>query len=388
MRQQGSKIRAVGEGGSSAARLRVLVVAPSLDILGGQAVQATRLLARLGEEPALEVAFLPINPRLPAPLAQLQKIKYVRTIVTSLLYCCHLLARVPAYDVIHIFSASYFSFLLAPVPALVIAKLCGKKTLLNYHSGEAEDHLRRWPSARSLIRLADRVIVPSGFLVDVFAKFDMRAEAVANIVDTTRYRFRARQPLRPVLLSNRNLEPLYNIACTLRAFQIVQLQRPDARLLVAGIGSERARLTALTSALGLRNVKFLGRVEPERMPELCDQADIFINASDIDNMPNSIIEAFAAGLPVVTTDAGGIPYIVEDERTGLLVPRGDEGRLAAGVLKLLHDDTLAQELIRAAQAECRRYTWAAVRREWLRIYHALAQGKSADRREAIDVHSD
>lgn len=388
MLQGSKKTRAVGNGATGAARLRVLVVAPSLNILGGQAVQAGRLLAGLREEQTLEVAFLPINPRLPAPFDQLQRIKYLRTVVTSLLYCWHLLARVPAYDVIHIFSASYLSFLLAPTPALIIAKLCGKKTLLNYHSGEAEDHLRRWPSALALIRLADRVIVPSGFLVDVFAKFGVQAEAVANTVDTTRYRFRARQPLRPVLLSNRNLEPMYNVACTLRAFRLVQLQKPEARLLVAGMGSERARLTALTSALGLRNVEFLGRVEPERMPELCDEADIFINASDIDNLPLSIIEAFAAGLPVVTTDAGGIPYLVADRRTGLLAPRGDEVRLAAGVLKLLNDDALAQELINAAQAECRRYTWAVVRSEWLRIYHALAQGETARAREAIEVHGD
>src|ERR1044071_5103255 len=119
--------------------LRVLIVAPSLDILGGQAVQAARLIARLREEPSLDVGFLPINPRGRGILGKLQGIKYVRTIVTSVLYVLSLLARVRKYDVIHIFAASYFSFVLAPTPAVLIGKLFHKRLLLNYHSGEAED---------------------------------------------------------------------------------------------------------------------------------------------------------------------------------------------------------------------------------------------------------
>src|SRR5207253_3449426 len=103
--------------------LRVLIVAPSFDILGGQAVQAARLMESLRLETSVEVGFLPINPRLPGVLRKLQAIKYLRTIVTSLLYCATLLARVRKYDVIHIFSASYFSFLLAPTPALLVARI-------------------------------------------------------------------------------------------------------------------------------------------------------------------------------------------------------------------------------------------------------------------------
>src|SRR5215831_7148073 len=90
---------------SSASRqLRILIVAPSFDILGGQAVQAARLLKGLQSEAALKADFLPINPRLPGKLRGLQSIKYVRTVVTSILYVATLLLRVPRYDVIHIFS--------------------------------------------------------------------------------------------------------------------------------------------------------------------------------------------------------------------------------------------------------------------------------------------
>ena len=353
--------------------LRVLIVAPSLDILGGQAVQATRLIARLIEEPGLEVSFLPINPRLPGALRRLQAIKYVRTILTTLLYVATLLVRVRTYDVIHVFSASYFSFVLSPTPAILVAKLYGKKVMLNYRSGEAEDHLTRWRrTALPVINLADKVVVPSGYLVEVFGRFGIRAESIANTVDLTRFRFRTRSPLRPVILSNRNLENLYNVECILRAFAIIQKRVSEARLIVAGDGSERARLESLKEGLGLKNVEFIGQVSPEQMPELYDQADIFVNASNIDNMPVSHIEAFASGLAVVTTDAGGIPYIVAHERNGLVVPCGDYEAIARSVVTLLEDASVADRLIRTACADCEKYTWSAVREEWLATYAEVA----------------
>jgi len=359
-------------------RVRVLIVAPSLGILGGQAVQAARLLARFEAEPSLEVSFLPINPRLPGLLGRLQGVKYVRTVLTSIAYIAQLLARVRRFDVIHVFSASYSSFVLAPTPAILAAKLYGKKIVLNYRSGEAEDHLARWRrTAIPTIRLVDEVAVPSGYLVDVFARFGLHARSIYNFVETERFRFRRRKPLRPVFLSNRNLEPLYNVGCILRAFAIIQRRFPDATLTVAGDGSQRAALEQLARELNLRHTEFIGRIEQARMHELCERADIYLNSSDIDNMPGSIIEAYAAGLPVVTTDAGGIPYILTDGETGLMIKRGDHEAMAAAAIRLLEDGELAARLASNALAACRKYSWAAVRDEWLKLYFELADENTA-----------
>src|SRR5262249_33474871 len=161
--------------------------------------------------------------------------------------------RLPRYDVAHIFAASYFSFLLAPAPAVLIAKLFGKGVLLNYHSGEAEDHLRRWPLSTKLIfRLVDRVIVPSRYLVQVFARFGIEAEAVSNTAPLEHFSFRERHPLRPALLSNRSLESHYNVGAVLRAYALIERRVPEARLIVAGDGSERGRLQSLAKELGLK----------------------------------------------------------------------------------------------------------------------------------------
>ena len=362
-------------------RLRVLIVAPSLDILGGQAVQAAQLLARLRDEPSLEVSFLPVNPGLPGLLRKLQAIKYVRTVVTSLFYWGLLLAQVRTNDVIHIFSASYLSFVLAPTPAMLIARLYGKRIILNYRSGEAEDHLRRWRTAIRTLRLADEIAVPSGYLVDVFAKFKLAARAIHNFVDTDRFKYRDRVPLRPEFLSNRNLEPMYNVGCAVRAFSIIQQRYPEARLIIAGDGSQRVELQNLARDLELRNIEFVGRVGPGKMHELVSAAGIYLNGSEIDNMPGSIIEAFASGLPVVTTDAGGIPYIVSNERTGLMVRCGDHEAMAAAALRLLEDNALASRLSMNAREECKKYEWAAVKNEWINLYHELANRRSNEAAE-------
>jgi L-malate glycosyltransferase len=352
--------------------LRLLIVAPSFDILGGQSVQAARLADRLQQQPDIEVGFLPINPRLPGVLRKLQSIKYVRTLVTSIAYITSLLFRVHRYDVLHVFSASYLSFVIAPTPAILVGKLYRKKVLLNYHSGEAEDHLQRWRrTAIPTIRLADVVVVPSEYLVRVFADFGIPSHAIYNLIDTAKFRFRERLPLRPAFLANRNFEKHYGVDRVLKAFAIIQRTVPEATLTVAGDGVERSSLEDLARTLGLKNTRFIGRVPPDNITEQYDAADIYLNGSEIDNQPLSILEAFACGLPIVTTDAGGIPDIVTDGKTGFVVPRGDYESLASRALQLLSEPNRAAEMAENGLEECRKYSWDAVKDAWLTTYHSL-----------------
>ncbi|HEV8429178.1 MAG TPA: glycosyltransferase family 4 protein [Pyrinomonadaceae bacterium] len=359
-------------------RLRVLIVAPSFDILGGQSVQAARLAERLREEPSLEVGFLPINPRLPGPLRYLQRIKYVRTVVTSIAYVLSLLWRVYKYDVIHVFSASYVSFVIAPTPAILIGKLYGRKVLLNYHSGEAEDHLQRWRrSAVPTIKLADIVIVPSEYLLRVFDQFGLTTHVIYNLVDTSKLRFRDRIPLRPVFLANRNFEVHYGVDRVLRAFKVIQDKFPESKLDVVGDGSQRRALETLAQELGLRHTTFRGQINPNLMPDVYDAADIYLNASEIDNQPLSIMEAFVCGLPIVTTDAGGIPDMVSDRKTGMLIPRGDYVQMAERAVGLLNNPAETRQMIERGRQECLKYSWEAVREAWLGVYFGLANAEQS-----------
>ena len=352
--------------------IHVAVVAPSLRILGGQAVQAQRLLDAWRNDGDVQAWLVPVNPVPRAPFERLLRIKYVRTLLTQLLYYPLLLRELRRADVVHVFSASYASFLLAPLPAIVIARLYGKPVVLNYRSGEAPDHLRRSAVARWALRAVDLNVVPSSFLRDVFAEFGIPARVVANVCDLQRFTYRDRAPLRPRLVSTRNFDELYNVPCTLRAFARVQERYPEASLTLVGSGSGETVLRRLTDELGLRNVTFAGRVAPDEIHRFYADADIYVQTPSIDNMPASVIEAFASGLPVVATRVGGVPAILEDGVQGLLAPDNDDEQIARHIIAVLEDPELARRLTTAARAACDSYDWAVLRSQWLAAYQLLS----------------
>lgn len=355
--------------------IRVGIVAPSLAIVGGQSIQAQRLFDRLATLPDIDPVFIPVNPRLPGPLALLQRVKYLRTIVTSMAYWALLVWRLPRVDVVHAFSASYWSYVLAPLPAMVLGRALGRVVILNYRSGEAPDHLERWRWLTSrTLGLAHRIVVPSGYLVEVFRQHGFAAEPIANVVDLDRIPFRERLELEPRFLANRNFEAHYNVACVLRAFQLIQARIPTATLTVVGDGPEREALERLAAELRLQQTTFEGLVPPDEMGRYYHAADVYLNAPLIDNMPGSILEAFAAGLPVVTSDAGGIPYIVRDGENGRLVPQNDPEAMATAAIDLLERPEVAVQMTGRARKEvAERYTWTSVLDSWRRCYGSLGE---------------
>lgn len=353
-------------------RLRVLLIAPSSEIVGGQSRQATALLEHLSTESGVRVDFLAVDPRFRRGLLQrLQKIRYLRTFLNTASYIGVLAAGVRKYDLIHIFTAAYYSFLLVAAPVLILARLFGVKTVVHYHDGRAEDHLIAWRSAVPLLRLASAIAVPSPFLSAVFGRFGFATQKISNVLELERFTYRLRSQLRPVFLHNRGMEPEYNVECTLRAFAIVQKRFPEARLIMAHDGSLRKKLEALAARLGLRNVQFIGAVSATAMSDLYQSADIFLTSANYDNMPGSVLESFASGLPVVATRAGGTEWIVRNGDNGLLVPCGDFEAMAASAIRLIDDPDLAVRLATSARRDCSQYTWEQIGSKWLELYQRL-----------------
>src|SRR5262245_9909664 len=376
---KGIRTEAVELPGHVIRKIRVAFVAPSLRVLGGQAVQADRLLQAWRGDPDVDAWLVPINPLFPPLLRFAHRVKYLRTAVNELLYVPLLVRELAKADVVHVFSAAYSSFLLAPLPAIVVAKALGKPIVLNYRSGEAPDHLQRSTIARRALARVETNVVPSQFLVDVFRSFGIDAAIIPNIVDLEQFRFRTRVPLRPRIVSTRNFEALYNVATTVRAFALVQQRWPAASLTLVGNGPQELQLHQLVEQLRLRNVAFAGRVEPDEIAGCYGDHDIYLQSPNIDNMPTSVIEAFASGLPVVSTEAGGVPAILTHGRHGLLAPLGDFELLAAHVLRLLADPEGARNMARAAYATCQACTWPAVRTQWLHIYRRVARVPAGER---------
>jgi len=354
-----------------AKRVRVAIVAASLRYVGGQSAQADLLVRLWQNDPEVEISFIAVDPPLPRWFRWAERIPGLRTVLREPIYLLHLWRGLKDVDIAHIFAASYWSFLLAPAFAWVVARLCGSKAIVNYHSGEARDHLQRFRSGKFVLARVDEIVTPSGYLVDVFREFGLTAVVVPNLVDLSQFHYRERKPLRPHLVCTRGFSEYYSVDVVVKAFAEVKSKFPDARLDLVGGGPLEGEIRQLVAGLNLTGVVFTGVVSRQEIGKSYDAADIFINASWLDNMPVSVIEAFGSGTPVVTTSPEAMPYLVENERTGLLSPVGDEKALAANVVRLLRDPALAAELATNAYQESRKYTWEVVREQWLRVYRDL-----------------
>jgi len=367
-------------------QIRVAIVAASLRYVGGHSAQADYLLSRWRNDPEVEASLIVIDPSIPGTMQWLMRVPFVRTMVREPLYLAALWRGLKDVDIAHIFSASYWSFWIAPVPARLIARLLKKQALIHYHSGEAEGHLRRSRLSRSVLKGSDRLIVPSRYLVDVFRKFGLRAQAVPNVVDLQQFPFRVRRPLRPNLICTRGFHRYYRVDLVVEAFALIQKRFPGAHLHLLGEGAEEGKIRDLVKRLDLKTVNFAGVVSRYEIPHHYSAADIFINASCVDNMPVSILEAFASGTPVVSTAPEGLKYLIEHEHTGLLSEVGDANALAHNVIRLLEETDLSHKIAVNALETCKTYTWPQVRSQWRDLYFSLVGRDHKKWEELAEVH--
>jgi glycosyltransferase involved in cell wall biosynthesis len=344
--------------------VRVAIVAASPRIIGGHSVQATALASALRAD-GMDVRLIDIDRRLPPAI---RRQRGVRTIVNELAYGWAL-RELASVDIVHAFSASYWSFLLAPVPALLAGRALRRRVILHYHSGEVSDHLANWGwRVHPWLRAAHEIVVCSAFQQAVFASYGYHARVIPNVIDVSRFTFRDREVLRPRFICTRNFETHYGVDVVIDAFARVLDRRPDATLVLVGEGSQRAALEAHAAAVGRGRITFAGAVRPEAMPACLDAADIFLNASTIDNQPVSLLEAAASGLPVISTRVGGIGELIEHGRSGWLVDSRPAEAMAAAALCLLDNPAHGREIAARARAGVLRFTWAAVRPLWETAY--------------------
>ena len=227
--------------------------------------------------------------------------------------------------------------------------------------------------ARRVLRSCDMVVVPSEYLAASLRTHGISQLVVANVIDPLRFPYRPRHPLQLRLLCTRNLEAQYGIDIVVRAFSIVQKEFQKASLCLVGSGQQELEIRTLVEELRLDHVQFLGAVHPNDMPSIYDRSDIFVNGSYVDCAPVSILEAFCSGLPVVTTAAGGIPFLVDHERSGLLSPPGDWAGLAEKVTYLLRNPDVAKLLAERAHQQVGSHSWQSLRTMWLRAYRAACE---------------
>jgi glycosyltransferase involved in cell wall biosynthesis len=374
----GEKLVMMGKREGPAQDASVAIVAPSPPPFGGMAVQALKLRDKLQAD-GCNVYFVATNYSFPAYLSFCEKVKGIRTVLRLMFFPVEL-AVIRRVKVVHLFAASHLYFFLIVVPTILMTKLYNKKLVINYRGGEAEPFFRKWGTiVKPFFMMADSIAVPSAFLKEVFSRcLHLETTILPNLADTDLFRYRERDKLRPILVVSRQLEPLYNHECILRAFKLVRQRYPDAILKIVGEGSESHRLRELALQIGLEGVSFLGALPNERLADEYDGCDIMVNASKADNFPGAILEAFMCGLPVVTTGVGGIPFLVKDEMSGLLVAPDDHEDLANKVINLVNNPRLARTLSVNARKFAEEYSWQNIRE---RLYSVYGLAREQDRGE-------
>ena len=353
--------------------MHIGLVGPLPPPFGGMANQ-TRQLAELLRSEGLTVSLVQTNAAYrPQWVSSLPVIRAIFRLVPYLWALWNLSGRC---NLVHVMANSGWSWHLFAAPAIWIAKLRNTPVVVNYRGGEAASFLANSTQLVGLsMRQASALIVPSGFLKTVFARFNMAAAIVPNIVDIERFNNPApNRASRRHLLVARNLEPIYDNETAIRAFLTVHRRHPDATLTIAGSGPLADSLRTLAESLGLAGaVIFAGRLDRDAMAQAYRSADIAINPSLVDNMPNSVLEALASGVPVVSTNVGGVPYIVNDGQTALLVPANSPEAMAEAILKLMDDASLSEKLINNGLTEVQKYTWQRVWPVLAEVYDQASQ---------------
>jgi glycosyltransferase involved in cell wall biosynthesis len=341
----------------------ICIVAPFPPPWGGMAIQADKVVSLLKND-GFRVISIKTNADFPKVISFISKIRGLRTLIRTFLFLINLCKVLPQVDVVYFLTGFFNFFFWVTYPGLILIKIFKKRVILSARGGEAASFFRKYRFLiKPVLKYVDAVSVPSHFLEEVFLdSFGMKTTVIPNIADLRQFKFREREPLRPRLIVTRSLEKGYNVARVIEAFKEVRDQFLDSTLGIVGDGSERSNLEVLVNDLGLRNhVTFYGVVPHGEIQDYYDQYDIFVNASNVDNFPGVILEAFSCGLPVVSTKAGGIPYLVEDGVTGLLVEKEDFKHLAKQIVHLLRNPEVALTLARNARNECYKYSWEGVR---------------------------
>jgi glycosyltransferase involved in cell wall biosynthesis len=145
---------------------------------------------------------------------------------------------------------------------------------------------------------------------------------------------------------------------------------PDKDGTLAGVRAEAGRLGVLNQ------INFTGGVAKSEVPGLLSTGDIFLNTTTVDNSPVSVLEAMATGLAVVSTNVGGIPYLVENGNEGILVPSGEADAMAAAVMRLLGEPGLAARLSRNARKKAESYSWEAILPRWETVFTDIMHARS------------
>ncbi|WP_432410005.1 glycosyltransferase family 4 protein [Rasiella sp. SM2506] len=257
--------------------------------------------------------------------------------------------------------------------AYTIAKLCRRLNIAYIpilHGGNLPTRLQNSPKkSKALFEGASINVAPSFYLMEAFKKQGFtNLLHIPNTLEIGNYPFLLRKNLRPKLLWVRSFAEIYNPLLALDVLALLRKNGYDASLTMVGHAKDGSFDACKTRAEAQNlPVTFTGMLTKEAWIALAIQHDIFINTTNFDNTPVSVMEAMALGLPVVSTNVGGLPYLIENETDGLLVVPEDAVSFTAAIERLLSSPQESEAMALAARKKVEQFDWEVVKHQWISL---------------------
>jgi glycosyltransferase involved in cell wall biosynthesis len=262
------------------------------------------------------------------------------------------------------------AFVMADIASLV-TRWIGKPLVLWLHGGnlpEFSDMHPRWVSR--ILRRGNLIVSPSEYLAHHFRGYEFPVRVIPNVLKIEHYPFRYRSTVQPRLLWMRTFEDIYNPMMAVRVLGLVKQEFPQASLTMAG--QDRGLLEPTRQFAGecglSESVRFVGFLDMAGKQQEFLAHDIYLHTNQVDNMPVSVVEAAAFGLPIVATKVGGIPFLLKHEATALLVADGNAQDMAKAVTRLVTEPDLAVRLSEQGRTMAESCAWPMVKREWENLF--------------------
>lgn len=270
------------------------------------------------------------------------------------------------YVIIDTYSSSAFYFTWAVSQC---CRLLGKKYIPILHGGNLPERLDNSPKlSKSVFCHSYMNVAPSGYLHHEFeVRGYSRLITIPNNIDISVYKYKERKVLRPRLLWVRSFAEIYNCTMAIEVLNLLLKQYPDTELCMVGPDKDGSmqKTIDLAKSYGIdKHLKLTGQMPKSEWHKLSEDYDIFISTTNFDNTPVSVIEAMALGLPVISTNVGGVPYLVRDNEDALLVEKGNAEVMADMSVFLLSNPDTALSISRKARTKAESFDWNEVKKQW------------------------
>lgn len=281
------------------------------------------------------------------------------------------------YSVAHVDVYSGMAFLWAEAVCETLAR-ARKPYLLTLHGGNLSAFAERWPRrVRRLLRGAAVVTTPSRYLREKMLRYRPSLRLLPNPLGLAGCKFRMRRQPSPKLIWVRAFHEIYNPALAPRVLKLLASEFPAIEMTMLGHDKQDGSLKLVRETAQREGVagllKLPGGVPQASVPDWLARNDIFLNTSDVDNTPVSVMEAMACGLCIVSTNVGGIPYLLNDGEDALLVPPDDPQAMAAAVRRLLTEPGLPARLSINARRKAERFDWRLILPQWEELLRGVAR---------------